>query len=150
MFWRVPLALKVILMVIFSSTSVLAEVLISSQCWARATVPNARTAAVYCSLANNSNEAVSVRQVTTEVASMVMIHETVLRDDMTMMLPVEALLIEAGEEIELRPGGLHMMLTGLKTALNEDEIFQITLVLTDGVKMTVDVKVGSITQVTAP
>ena len=132
------------------SASVAAEVLISSRCWARATVPGATSAVVYCSLTNNSDDALSVEKVTSPVAGMVIIHETVLRDDMTMMLPVETLLIVSGEEIELQPGGRHMMLTGLKKALAENEIFQITVLLSDGRTINANEKVGSIAQVTAP
>ncbi len=79
-----------------------------------------------------------------------MVHETVLENSMVMMSPVDELRIAPGEEIELKPGGLHIMLTGLTRALIEKDVFQIKLIFSDGRTATADIVVGSINQLTAP
>ena len=127
-----------------------AEVLVMSDCWARASVPGARSAAIYGSFRNDGKRSLAIEEVTSEIAGMIMIHETVLENNMVMMSPVDELRIAPGDEIELKPGGVHMMLTGLTRALIEKDVFQIRLVFSDGSTATADVKVGSINQMTTP
>lgn len=127
-----------------------AEVLVMSDCWARASVPGARSAVIYGSFRNDEKRSLTINAVTSEIARMIIIHETVLENSMVMMSPVEQLRIAPGEEIELKPGGLHMMLTGLTRALIEKDVFQIRLFFSDGRTATADVIVGSINQMTTP
>jgi len=127
-----------------------AEVLIQSDCWARASVPGARSAVIYGSFRNDGKRSLAIAEVTSEIAGMIMVHETVLENSMVMMSPVDELRIAPGEEIELKPGGLHIMLTGLTRALIEKDVFQIKLIFSDGRTATADIVVGSINQLTAP
>jgi len=127
-----------------------AEVLIVSDCWARASVPGARSAVIYGSFRNDGKRSLAIEEVTSEIAGMIMVHETVLENSMVMMSPVDELRIAPGEEIELKPGGLHIMLTGLTRALIEKDVFQIKLIFSDGRTATADIVVGSINQLTAP
>lgn len=128
----------------------LATVLIVSDCWARASVPGAESAVIYGSFRNDGQRSLAIERVTSEIAGAIRIHETVLKDNMVMMSSVDELRIAPGEEIQLVPGGLHMMLIGLTRELIENEVFQIRLFFTDGEVATAGVRVGSINQIAAP
>ena len=140
----------VLVILLLLPTPAPAEVLITTDCWARASVPGARSTVIYGSFRNDGKRSLTIEEVTSEIAGMIMVHETVLENNMMMMSPVDELRIAPGEEIELKPGGLHIMLTGLTRALNEKDVFKIRLVFSDGRTATADVIVGSISQLTAP
>lgn len=123
---------------------------ILSDCWARASVPGARSTAIYGSFLNNGKRSLAIEEVTSEIAGAITIHQTVWVDNMVMMTQLDELRMAPGEKIELEPGALHMMLTGLTRELVEKEVFQIRLLLSDGRTVSVDVKVGSVNQITAP
>ena len=64
-----------------------------------------------------------------EGAGRVEVHETRIDDDgLAMMQPVESLVIPAGEEVRLEPGGLHVMLMGLERSLVSGEEVELTLI----------------------
>ncbi len=48
------------------------------------------------------------------------------------MRPVESIAIKAGGEAKLQPGGQHVMLIGLQSALEEGKTLPITLTFGDG------------------
>ncbi len=127
-----------------------ADVLKVSDCWSRASIPGADTGVTYCSLKNEGKSPLVIEKVTSEVAGMIMIHETVHHNDMVMMSHLDELTIEPGEEVQLKPGGLHMMLTGMTRTLIEKDVFQIDFLFADGSTTTADVRVGSIGQITLP
>ena len=58
------------------------------------------------------------------------------------MRPVAALPLPAGKPVELKVGGYHMMLTGLKAPVKAGDVVPIRLVVEDarGKRETVDVK----------
>jgi copper(I)-binding protein len=56
------------------------------------------------------------------------LHESKMGDDGTMMMmPQENVPIPAGEKVEFKPGGLHVMLVGLKNDLKAGDTFQMML-----------------------
>jgi hypothetical protein len=65
--------------------------------------------------------------VTTPVAAMAGLHETVNDNGVMKMRPVTTLPIEPGKPVMLAPGGRHIMLMGLKQALKEGDSFPVTL-----------------------
>ena len=144
------LAVFVLALLLLASMPAMAGVLIASDCWARASVPGARSAVVYGSFRNEGKRSLAIERVTSEIAGRISIHRTVLENNMVMMSSIDELRIAPGEEVELEPGGLHMMLTDLTRELIEKEVFEIRLFFSDGTTAVADVKVGSINQITAP
>jgi copper(I)-binding protein len=57
------------------------------------------------------------------------------------MTPAGDIAIEPGEIVALEPGGLHVMLMGLQSSLDEGSAFELTLTFSDGGEMTVPVTV---------
>ena len=97
------------------------------EAWSRATPGAVRTAAVYGSMTNLSQQTISVRPVTASNAYRIFVHDTILADGMMRMRHQESVTIDAGDSLILEPGGLHLMLTGLLAPLKENEHFDVTL-----------------------
>ena len=61
------------------------------------------------------------------VAGVAELHRSVNENGVMRMLPVPALVLDAGQTIELKPGGYHIMLFDLKQQLKPGDRFSITL-----------------------
>jgi hypothetical protein len=57
------------------------------------------------------------------------------------MMPVEEVPLDPGKKVELKPGGEHIMLMGLKHPLKEGERFPLTLTFRNAGKREVEVQV---------
>ena len=72
---------------------------------------------------------VRVLEARSPIADVVEIHEMKMENNVMKMRAVPALELAAGTLMELKPGGYHVMLIGLKQQIKEGEIVPITLVL---------------------
>ncbi len=98
------------------------------QPWARASATQgAKAGAAYFTLVNLGAEADRLIAVATPVAKMASLHHSVMDKGVMKMLPVAAVEVSPGEPAVLRPGGLHVMLMGLKAPLIEGETVTLTL-----------------------
>jgi copper(I)-binding protein len=118
----------------------MAESVIVSQPWARASIIASRPGAVY--LAIESPKADRLTGITTPVANEAMIHAVEEEQDgISRMVHVPALELPAGGRLRLEPGGTHIMLTGLHAKLVEGESFPMTLTFEQAPEATVAVPV---------
>ncbi|QPK78250.1 copper chaperone PCu(A)C [Corynebacterium lizhenjunii] len=96
----------------------------------RAMEPGSDMTAVFGQLHNGTDEDVTITAVRTSVdAEMTQIHEVV---DGVMQELNGGLHLAAGESVELKPGGLHFMLMGVKEPVMAGETVTLTLVTADG------------------
>ena len=95
--------------------------------WARATPPGTTVAAVYLLIDNTAGEADRLLAISTDRAGSAEVHTIVHDGDLAMMRRVEPLHVGAGERILFEPGGIHVMLMGLKSPLAEGQ--SLTLVM---------------------
>lgn len=96
-----------------------------AEAWARETPPGKTMTAAYGRLQNSGDEALVVTGVSAEVAAHSSLHETRIERDRSTMRPVSNLTIAPGEEVELAPGGMHVMLMKLDAPLVEGESIDI-------------------------
>ena len=96
--------------------------------WARATVGTSRPAAAYMVIENKGGAADRLVGVSSAKAGMTETHKTEMTDGVMKMKPAGELEIPAGGQVELNPGGLHIMLMKLKEPLVEGESVTIDLV----------------------
>jgi hypothetical protein len=87
-----------------------------------------RAGAAYLVISNDTNTADRLLSATAEVATSVELHETKMEGGLMSMSPVTAIEIPANGQVELKPGGYHLMLIGLTRELTVGE--SVTLVLT--------------------
>lgn len=83
--------------------------------------------AVYFILRNGGEETDRLTGGETPAAAAVQIHESRMVDDVMRMERVDGLDIPPGGAVELKPGGLHIMLLGLTRSLVEGEEIDLTL-----------------------
>jgi copper(I)-binding protein len=114
--------------ILASTRGVLANDVMVMDAFARASaVPTAKAATVYMTLSNNSSKVDHLLSVTTDASETAQLHESVETDGVATMKPVEALEIPAGGTLELKPGGTHIMLTGLKAPLKKGDMIMLEL-----------------------
>ena len=117
-----------------------ASALSAAGAWVRA-IPGAAVAAAYMTLHNGGQQPVRVIGVRSAVAGHAMIHETRLENGVSTMRPHEPLEIPPGASVELKPGGLHVMLHDLAHPLAVDEQVPLELLLDGGGRVEVRARV---------
>jgi copper(I)-binding protein len=98
--------------------------------WARpaASMAESGTGGAFMLLRNAGGEADRLVAAQCGVAAAVEIHETTMDGGVMKMRPVEGgLTVPAGGQVELKPGGYHVMLIGLTQDLKEGDRFQLVL-----------------------
>ena len=96
--------------------------------WTRATPAGAEVAAGYAKFTNHGTKPDRLIEVTAEGAKKVELHQmTMVNDVMTMREVTGGLEIKPGETVELKPGGYHMMMMGLKAPFKQGETIKGTL-----------------------
>jgi copper(I)-binding protein len=83
--------------------------------------------AVYATLGNAGAQSDSLVAASTDVAQTVELHETKSEGGVMKMRPVPAIPVPAKGKTELKPGGYHIMLMGLKRDLKPGETIPVTL-----------------------
>jgi periplasmic copper chaperone A len=111
--------------------------------WARATPPGATVGAVYLTI-ENPGSGDRLREVRTTSSERAEIHETTMDDDRMQMRAIDVLEIPAGGTVKFEPGGLHLMLIGLKEPMQTGHSIELTLVFEHGGSKQVQVRIEPI------
>ncbi len=113
--------------------------------WTRATPGAAKVAAGYTKITNNGTKPDRLIAATAEGAKTVTLHQmSVVNDVMTMREVKGGLEIKPGETVELKPGGYHMMMMGLKTPLKEGATIKGSLTFENAGTVPVEFKVEAL------
>jgi hypothetical protein len=88
---------------------------------------SAGNGAVYVTLSNSGSKPDALVSASTDVAQTAELHETTRDGGVMKMRPVKAIPVPAGGKTELKPGGYHIMLMGLKQDLKPGEKVAVTL-----------------------
>jgi copper(I)-binding protein len=95
--------------------------------WARASIGPMRTSAAYLTLEVTGEEVDRLIAAASPLAEAAGLHTHVMDGDVARMRPVAAIEIAPGAPTVLEPGGLHIMLTGLKQPLVEGDTAPLSL-----------------------
>jgi len=93
--------------------------------WTRATT--VQTGAAYMTLKNAGKEADRLVKAASLDAAAVELHTMAIDNGVMRMREVKAIDLKPGAATELKPGGFHIMLIGLKRPLREGESIKLTL-----------------------
>ena len=107
---------------------------------ARPTNAGQQVGAGYLKL-DNRGPADRLVSVTTSAAKSVELHTMSMEGDMMKMRQLDAIELPKGATVELKPGGLHLMLMGLKAPLKSGDTFPMTLRFEKAGEVVVTVKV---------
>lgn len=97
--------------------------------WARPTVPGQKGTGAFMRL--TAKEGMTLVGASSPAAGVTEVHEMKMEGNVMRMRAIDALELPAGQTVELKPGGYHVMLMDLKAALPKDTTVPITLVLRD-------------------
>ena len=113
--------------------------------WARATPAGARVAGGYVKITNTGQQPDRLMGGSLPVAADMEIHEMTMSNGVAKMRKLEqGLEIKAGQSVELRPGGYHLMFTGLREGLKEKQTIKGTLVFERAGSVEVEYRVAPI------
>ncbi|GAB5470876.1 MAG: copper chaperone PCu(A)C [Rhodospirillales bacterium] len=112
--------------------------------WARATAGQAPNGAAYMTLTNAGETADFLTGASGDVAERIELHTHNMVDGVMQMRPVEKMQVAPGEPTVLRPGGLHIMLIGLKAPLKQGEMVPLTLTFEKAGTLEIEVAVESV------
>jgi periplasmic copper chaperone A len=84
--------------------------------------------AAYMLLRNKTSTPDKLLGVESQAAKAVELHVSELQGDVMTMRPIEFVEVPANGEAELKPGGMHVMLIGLKHDLKAGEVIDLVLV----------------------
>jgi len=100
------------------------------------------TSAVYMTLVNRGNQSDRLVGVKSDIASHVELHQTIMKNNVMHMQPVEGgLEIPAGGQVQLKPGSYHIMLINLKRELKPGDRFSVVLEFEKSGRKTIQVDV---------
>lgn len=107
--------------------------------WARPGIASAATppghmgtkmpgnSAIYMVIYNDGTASDRLVGASTDVARTVELHRTTVEGGMAQMRRIAGIDVPANGKVELKPGGLHVMLIGLKRDLKAGDTFPVTL-----------------------
>lgn len=105
--------LTVVFAFLFSS-SVLAKLVVEDG-YVRKPIPGRSMSAAFMSINNTGKEDIVLKTASIEGAKSVEVHTHSHKDGVMRMRQLHELTIKAGETVVLEPGGLHLMIFGIKT-----------------------------------
>lgn len=123
-----------------------AQNITASDAFARETPPSAKVGGAFVSLTNSGDDD-TLTAAESPVADRIELHNHTMIDGIMKMREVEGgIPLPSGETVMLKPGGLHIMLMGLKQPLKKGETLPLTLHFESGETLALDVpvmKIGS-------
>ncbi|MEX1221554.1 MAG: copper chaperone PCu(A)C [Idiomarina sp.] len=103
-----------------------------SDVWAKQSIPGAENGAAYFTITNQSSESIYLVGANTKVARAVEVHEHIHEQNVMRMRRVGELEIAANKTVTFAPGGLHLMMFGIKEPLKPGQTFEIQLLFKGG------------------
>jgi copper(I)-binding protein len=112
---------------LFAALPAFADGLTVTNAWSRSTPPVSKVGVVYFTLKNDTGKSDRLLKLTTPVAAKVEVHRTEVLDGIARMREVAVLHVDPDQTLEFQPGGLHVMLTGLRKPLVAGTTYEVEL-----------------------
>ena len=109
--------------------------------YARASIPNMPNSAAFFVIKNNSDKDIAITSANSDVAEKNELHTHIKENKMMKMMKIEKLVVPAKSSLELKSGGDHVMLMGLKKELKAGDEINLELSFSDGDKKSIKVPV---------
>ena len=110
----------------------------------RESIPGAPNSAAFMILKNTSAQDVVLTSATSELARATELHNHINDNGVMRMREVPEIVVPAGQSVELKPGGVHVLFMGLATPLKQGEQGSFTLVDQSGQEYPVQAPVKKI------
>ncbi|MDD7600588.1 MAG: copper chaperone PCu(A)C [Campylobacter sp.] len=109
--------------------------------YARASIPNVPNSAAFFVIKNNSDKDIAITSANSDIAKKNELHTHIKENKMMKMIKIEKLVVPAKSSLELKSGGDHIMLMGLKKELKAGDEINLELSFSDGDKKKIKVPV---------
>lgn len=109
--------------------------------YARASIPNVPNSAAFFVIKNNSDKDIAITSANSDIAKKNELHTHIKENKMMKMMKIEKLVVPAKSSLELKSGGDHIMLMGLKKELKAGDEINLELSFSDGDKKSIKVPV---------
>ena len=109
--------------------------------YARASIPNVPNSAAFFVIKNNSDKDIAITSANSDIAEKNELHTHIKENQMMKMMKIEKLVVPAKSSLELKSGGDHVMLMGLKKELKAGDEISLELSFSDGDKKEIKVPV---------
>ena len=109
--------------------------------YARASIPNVPNSAAFFVIKNNSDKDIAITSANSDIAEKNELHTHIEENKMMKMMKIEKLVVPAKSSLELKSGGDHVMLIGLKKELKAGDEISLELSFSDGDKKSIKVPV---------
>ncbi len=97
------------------------------------TLKGVATGAAYVRIENRNDGDITITGAASPLAMEVQLHDHKKQENGVMqMIHLDNITVKAGDQLTLRPGGLHLMLMGLKQPLEAGDTLPLSLTLDDG------------------
>ena len=134
-----PLKLGLMAALLLANTA--AAQLQVNNAWVPLAPPGARVYAVYMTLNNQGAQPLTLVGLASDCCAHGMLHSTRQQEGRVIMEHLDALEIPAGGQVQLQPGGIHVMLMGPKASLVEGDEIDVDLRFADGSQQTISARV---------
>lgn len=115
---------------VLSGWSLLAQAdVVATDAWVREVPPVSPSAAVFVSLENRGDQAVTIMRLSSPLAAAVEWHDMHHHDGMMHMQARQDIVLPAGSRHQLAPGGSHLMLVDLQRPLRVGDVVPLSLEL---------------------
>ena len=135
----------IVLISFFLSVSIFAENISVNNPYVRLLPPTSPTTGAFMDIINDSDKSVKLVKAESNCCNLVELHTHTMVDGMMRMREVKSIEIPAKGKISLKPGGLHIMLIGLKKPLRLGENIPIKLTFDNSETKEVQAKIQKIT-----
>ncbi len=109
--------------------------------WVQEGPPSQTITAAFMVIENHTANEVSLQSADTDVAKVVELHKIDLVDGMMRMHRVDSIDIPSGGSVELKPGGYHLMVIGLKKVLKGGDKVTVNLKFSHDIRKTITIPV---------
>jgi copper(I)-binding protein len=109
--------------------------------WVAEPLPGRDMSAAYLIIANEGDTDEVLVSVASDIAENIELHKMEHHDGMMRMMRVDSVDVPSNGEVELKPGGLHIMLIGLTRQIKAGDTVELTLHFESGATLSVDAPV---------
>ncbi|KUM27951.1 hypothetical protein AU467_35180 [Mesorhizobium loti] len=118
--------------------------------WARASPKGAVTGGAYVTIINNGSSDDRLLGVSSPAAERIQFHSETNDNGIAKMVQLQTIDVPAGGSFTFKPGGTHMMMTGLKQPLREGESVQLLLRFEKAGTVEATARIGKIAAMSDP
>ncbi len=133
--------LPLIIILVFSTLIQAKPKIEIADAWVKEVPPVSRVSVLFMKITNRGSTDDKLIGVKTDIAEHAEIHKMVMEGDIMKMRKIDQLTVPARGEVVLEPGGIHIMLIGLKKIPQKGDRVKVELIFERSGKTTIEVPV---------